>query len=176
MGKEYPYPELFSHTIPSGETLYGMIFKPKNLDHREKYPVVLNVYGGPEVQLVSNTFKVRSSEAKLCLAYSQVRKHFFYFQGYRQGRNHLLASQGFCVVCIDSRGSLNRGSAFEAHLRLRMGQVEMQDQVDVLQGLADKKPYLDMSRVAVHGWSYGGYLSLMALAKFPHIFKVSDPW
>ena len=86
----------------------------------------------------------------------------------------MLASQGFVVVCIDSRGSLNRGAAFEAHLRLRMELVEMQDQVEVLQWLASVSGYLDMTRVGVHGWSYGGYLSLMALAKFPDIFKVRE--
>ena len=93
-------------------------------------------------------------------------------QGCRQIRNHLLASQGYCVVCVDSRGSQNRGTAFEAHLRLRMGQVEMRDQVEMLQWLAGVTGYLDMSRVAVHGWSYGGYLSLMGIVQFPHVFKV----
>ena len=53
------------------------------------------------------------------------------FQGMRQMRNHLLASQGYCVVCIDSRGSQNRGTVFEGHIRHRMGQVEMADQVEV---------------------------------------------
>ncbi len=54
---DYQSPELFSHAISSGETLYGMVFKPTNMVPRKKYPVVLSVYGGPEVQLVSNTFK-----------------------------------------------------------------------------------------------------------------------
>ncbi len=93
-------------------------------------------------------------------------------QGCRQIRNHLLASLGYCVVCIDSRGSQNRGTAFESHLRLRMGQVEMGDQVEMLQWLSSVTGYLDMERVAVHGWSYGGYLSLMAIVQFPKIFKV----
>ncbi len=93
-------------------------------------------------------------------------------QGCRQIRNHLLASQGYCVVCVDSRGSQNRGSLFESHLRLRMGQVEMRDQVEVLEWLAGQQDCLDMERVAVHGWSYGGYLSLMALVQYPKLFKV----
>ncbi|QQP54098.1 Uncharacterized protein FKW44_006813, partial [Caligus rogercresseyi] len=61
-----------------------MVFKPHSLTPGKRYPVVLNIYGGPEVQLVSNTYK-----------------------GMYQLRNHLLASQGYCVVCIDSRGSKN---------------------------------------------------------------------
>jgi len=150
LDSEYNAPELFNATIGSGEMLYGMVFKPHNLRSGKKYPVVLNVYGGPEVQLVSNSFK-----------------------GTRMIRNHLLASQGFCVVCIDSRGSDNRGVAFESHIRLKMGQLEMADQVEVLRWLANVTGFMDMSRVAVHGWSYGGYLSLMGLAQYPSVFKVA---
>ena len=58
MDKDYQPPELFSHKISSGDKLYGMMFKPKNMVAGRKYPVVLSVYGGPEVQLVTNTFKV----------------------------------------------------------------------------------------------------------------------
>ena len=147
--KQYHYPELFSHTISSGDKLYGMVFKPHDLQIGMKYPIILSVYGGPEVQLVSNTFK-----------------------GMRQMRNHLLASEGYCVVSIDSRGSHNRGTAFEAHLRHRMGQVELTDQVEVLRWLGSVTNYMDLTRVGIHGWSYGGYLSLMGLVKYPDIFKV----
>jgi len=51
-------PEIFTHKIKSGDTVYSMIFKPHNFQLGVKYPTILNVYGGPEVQLVSNTFKV----------------------------------------------------------------------------------------------------------------------
>ena len=73
-------PELFTHKIASGETLYAMVFKPHGFRPGVKYPTVLNVYGGPEVQLVSNSFK-----------------------GMRQLRMHMLAARGYCVVAIDSR-------------------------------------------------------------------------
>ena len=62
--------------------------------------------------------------------------------------------------------------AFESHIRHRMGQVELADQVEVMSWLGSVAGYLDLDRVAVHGWSYGGYLSLMALAQFPKLFKV----
>lgn len=88
-------------------------------------------------------------------------------------RNHLLASQGYCVICIDSRGSWNRGSSFAGHLRLRMGQVELADQVEVLKWVLENSSYMDMTRVGIHGWSYGGYLSLMGLIQYPKLFKVS---
>jgi dipeptidyl-peptidase 9 len=114
------------------------------------YPTILNVYGGPEVQTVSNSFK-----------------------GMRQLRMHMLASQGYCVICIDSRGSRHRGVQFESHLRRRLGTVELADQVEVFRILAKQLGFIDLNRVAIHGWSYGGYLSLMALVQFPELFKVA---
>lgn len=114
------------------------------------YPTILNVYGGPEVQTVSNSFK-----------------------GMRQLRMHMLASQGYCVICIDSRGSRHRGVQFESHLRRRLGTVELADQVEVFKILAKQLGFIDLNRVAIHGWSYGGYLSLMGLVQYPDLFKVA---
>ncbi|XP_075146421.1 dipeptidyl peptidase 9 [Haematobia irritans] len=151
-GKPEPQycPQIYSPQLPSGEIVYAMVFKPHNFQLGVKYPTVLNVYGGPEVQTVNNTFK-----------------------GKHQLRMHMLAAQGYCVICIDSRGSRHRGIKFESHIRCRMGQVELNDQVDALRILADQLGYIDMNRVGIHGWSYGGYLSLMGLAHYPHIFKVA---
>ncbi|XP_053671772.1 dipeptidyl peptidase 9 [Anopheles nili] len=143
-------PSIHSPRISTGEVLYAMVFKPHNFTLGVKYPTVLNVYGGPEVQTVSNTFK-----------------------GMRQLRMHMLASQGYCVICVDSRGSRHRGVEFESYIRCRMGTVELADQVEVLRILAEQLGYIDMDRVAIHGWSYGGYLSLMGLVHYPDIFKVS---
>lgn len=69
----------------------------------------------------------------------------------------MLASQGYCVICVDSRGSKNRGVTFESHLRCKMGRVELADQVEVLNILAKELGYIDMKRVAIHGWSYGKF-------------------
>ncbi|XP_017752257.1 PREDICTED: dipeptidyl peptidase 9 [Eufriesea mexicana] len=143
-------PEIYTHKISSNDTIYSMIFKPHNFQAGVKYPTILNVYGGPEVQLVSNTFK-----------------------GMRHLRMHMLAAQGYCVVLIDSRGSHHRGLVFESHLQHRMGTVELNDQVEVLKWLADTTGYIDLNRVAIHGWSYGGYLSLMGLIQYPEIFKLA---
>ncbi|XP_068156351.1 dipeptidyl peptidase 9 [Drosophila tropicalis] len=143
-------PQIFRPQLSSGDIVYAMVFKPHNFELGVKYPTVLNVYGGPEVQTVNNTFK-----------------------GKHQLRMHMLAAQGYCVICIDSRGSRHRGKRFESHIRGRMGQVELNDQVDALRILADQLGYIDMERIAIHGWSYGGYLSLMGLIQYPHIFKVA---
>lgn len=91
----------------------------------------------------------------------------------RQLRMHMLASQGYCVICVDSRGSRHRGVRFESHIWRRMGRVELADQVEVLQKLANELDFIDMERIAIHGWSYGGYLSLMGLIQYPNVFKVS---
>lgn len=146
-----PKPELFTYQLKSsGELIYGVIFKPEFMENGVKYPCLLDIYGGPEVQIVSNSFK-----------------------GVRQVRRHLLASEGYVVCAFDCRGSHHRGKTFEGHIYKRMGQVEIEEQVEVLNWLAENTGYIDMKRIAIHGWSYGGYLSLMALAQRPDIFKLS---
>ncbi|RUS16149.1 Alpha/Beta hydrolase protein, partial [Jimgerdemannia flammicorona] len=92
---------------------------------------------------------------------------------------------GFAVALIDSRGSSDRGTAFEAHLRYRMGTVELKDQIEGLRHLAQARigavpnsqgdfvSVIDLERVAITGWSYGGYLSLMAIAQYPEVFKIA---
>ncbi|XP_031832018.2 dipeptidyl peptidase 9 [Nomia melanderi] len=143
-------PEIYTHKISSGDIIYSMIFKPHSFQQGVKYPTILNVYGGPEVQLVSNTFK-----------------------GMRHLRMHMLAAQGYCVVLIDNRGSHHRGLVFESHLQHRLGTVELSDQVEVLKWLAETTGYIDLNRIALHGWSYGGYLSLMGLIQYPGVFKLA---
>lgn len=142
-------PVLFSYQLKeSGEIVYGLIYKPDFMQADKKYPCVLEVYGGPAVQLITNTFR-----------------------SVRLIGRHVLASQGYVVVVIDCRGSANRGKAFEAHTHRRLGQLEIKDQVEVLTWLANSTNYIDMNRVAIHGFSYGGYLSLLGYGLRPDIFK-----
>lgn len=72
-------PDLYTHEISSGHVLYAMVFKPHNFQPNRKYPTVLNVYGGPEVQLVSNTFKVGQSFCYLCVDYNFFFLCLYYF-------------------------------------------------------------------------------------------------
>ncbi|CAN9500357.1 unnamed protein product [Ophioblennius macclurei] len=143
-------PEIFSFTGKSGFKLYGMLYKPQNLAPGKKHPTVVFVYGGPQVQLVNNSYK----EVK----YLRLRT---------------LASLGYVVLVIDGRGSCQRGLKFEGAVKDKMGQVEISDQVEGLHYIADKYQFVDLTRVAIHGWSYGGFLSLMGLIHKPDIFKVA---
>ncbi|KAM4746824.1 dipeptidyl peptidase 8 isoform 2-T2 [Rhinophrynus dorsalis] len=146
----YVAPEIFSFPSRTGFTLYGMMYRPHQLQPGKKYPTILFIYGGPQVQLVNNRFK-----------------------GVKYFRLNTLASLGYVVVVIDNRGSCHRGLKFEGAFKYKMGQVEIDDQVEGLQYLAAKHSFIDLDRVGVHGWSYGGYLSLMALIQRPDIFRVA---
>ncbi|KAK7944465.1 hypothetical protein WMY93_000193 [Mugilogobius chulae] len=145
---DYNPPEIFDFPGKSGFQLYGMVYKPHNLQPGRKHPTVLFVYGGPQVQLVNNTFK-----------------------GMKYLRLNTLASLGYAVVVIDGRGSCQRGLEFEGALKNKM--VEIEDQVEGLQYVAQKFNFVDLSRVAIHGWSYGGFLSLMGLIQRPNVFKLA---
>ena len=90
-------------------------------------------------------------------------------------RNYLLSSLGYVVISIDSRGSSNRGKAFESHIYKRLGTVELKDQLEVLEKLAKDFSFLDLTRVAINGWSYGGYLALRGIVDHPDVFKVKPP-
>ncbi|GCC38590.1 hypothetical protein chiPu_0017105 [Chiloscyllium punctatum] len=147
---DYVPPEIFNFPSKSGFKLYGMLYKPHNLQPARKYPTILFVYGGPQVQLVNNSFK-----------------------GIKYLRLNTLASLGYAVVVIDGRGSCQRGLLFEGALKNKMGQVEIEDQVEGLQWVAEKYGFIDLNRVAIHGWSYGGFLSLMGLIHKPKVFKVA---
>ncbi|KNC76490.1 hypothetical protein SARC_11015 [Sphaeroforma arctica JP610] len=88
-------------------------------------------------------------------------------------RWQLLAKLGYAVLIVDGRGSIRRGTAFENHIKGRVGQVEIDDQVEALEYFSATFGCIDMSRIAIHGWSYGGYLALMGLATRPDIFKLA---
>lgn len=142
-----------------GIVLYGCLYKPKSYQPDQSYPTILHIYGGPKTQLVMNEFKFPRLMRYLMSVYF-----------------------GFAVVIIDSRGSSDRGLQFESYIQHNLGTVELRDQMEGLQYLNDtrfgsegkgKKSVIDLERVAITGWSYGGYLSLMALAQYPEFFKMA---
>ena len=148
----HPYAPYAAEHVPTefgsigaadGQRMYYKLLKPRNLEAGKKYPVLIDVYGGPGVQRVTNTWSSL-------------------FHQY-------LAQQGYIVFALDNRGSGLRGTKFETALNLRMGQVEVQDQlkgVEFLRAL----PFVDASRIGIYGWSYGGYMTLMCLMQAPEVF------
>jgi dipeptidyl-peptidase-4 len=139
-------PEIVEVRGPSGDTLYGALLKPRTMEPGRRYPVVVMVYGGPGEQSVLNFWQPN-------LLW-----------------NHL-ADRNVIVFQLDNRGSAGRGPAFEAHISGRAGEVELIDQIAGLDHLA-KLPFVDKDRVGIHGHSYGGTMTLLAMLKAPDRFKV----
>eukprot|EP01116_Phalansterium_solitarium_P021868 TRINITY_DN6999_c0_g3_i2.p1 TRINITY_DN6999_c0_g3~~TRINITY_DN6999_c0_g3_i2.p1 ORF type:complete len:788 (-),score=139.69 TRINITY_DN6999_c0_g3_i2:465-2828(-) len=144
-------PELVSFTNKLGLTIHGAVYKPADFDPNKRYPTILYVYGGPHVQLVVNRYE------SLIVRFAK----FFMWN-----------SMGYAVAVFDGVGSYRRGLHFEGHLRNSMGTVEISDQVEGINYLV-AQGIVDPARVAITGWSYGGYLSLMAIAQRPDVFKLS---
>jgi dipeptidyl-peptidase-4 len=125
-----------------GETLHYSVIKPLDFDPAKKYPVVVFVYGGPAAQTVLNSWPGRADA-------------FF---------NQYLSQHGYIVFSIDNRGTPRRGVKFGSALFGHQGNVEVIDQlrgIDYLKTL----PYVQANKIGVYGWSNGGYMSLMLLAK-----------
>jgi dipeptidyl-peptidase-4 len=122
-----------------------VIVRPRDFDASRKYPVVLNVYGGPHGIVVSAP-----------------RDGYLLPQW--------LADQGFIVVASDGRGTPHRGRDWERVTHLNFIDIPLDDQIDALQSLGQKFPEMDMSRVAISGWSFGGYFAAMAIMRRPDVF------
>ncbi len=133
-----------------GQTLYYQLIKPIDFDPAKRYPVIIDVYGGPGNQRVRNAWG----------GFPRGNEGFF---------RQYLAQQGYVVFTLDNRGSGFRGTAFEGALYRRMGSIEIEDQVRGVEFLRSL-PYVDARRVGVFGWSYGGYMALMAMVRAPDYF------
>lgn len=141
-------PEFVELQNRDGVTLYGALYRPRT-SSRKPLPTVVNVYGGPHAQMVTHSWGMTASM-----------------------RVQFLRSLGYAVFVLDNRGSANRGLAFEGALYRDMGNSEVQDQVDGVRWLVEQG-IADPARVGVHGWSYGGYMSLMCLCRAPEVFSVA---
>lgn len=147
----YNQPEVTVGTMKAadGETdLYYRLVKPVGFDVNQKYPAIIYVYGGPHAQMITNT------------------RHF----GAR-GWDIYMAQKGYVMLTVDNRGSANRGLAFENCTHHQLGTEEMKDQlkgVELLQSLS----FVDSSRIGVHGWSYGGFMTTNLMLTYPETFKV----
>ncbi|MCB0733373.1 MAG: DPP IV N-terminal domain-containing protein [Flavobacteriales bacterium] len=148
--KDYKLGEMTIGSIPNGTgpDLYYRLFKPVDFDPNKKYPVIVYLYGGPHLQLITNSWLGGAN-------------HWY----------HYLAQQGFIVFSIDNRGSSNRGFDFESSVHRQLGTLEMQDQLTGLSWLK-KNNWVDSTRMGIHGWSFGGFMTTSMMTRNPGVFKV----
>lgn len=148
---DYLVPHVELGTIKAADEatdLYYRLIKPYDFDSTRKYPAIIYVYNGPHAQLVHNTYR-----------------------GGARGWELNMANLGYIVLTVDGRGSANRGRAFEQVIHRQLGTHEMADQlrgVELLRSLG----YVDMERLGVYGWSYGGFMTTNLMLSYPEIFKV----
>lgn len=147
----YSVPEYSSGSLKADDgttDLYWRMVKPVGFDPSKKYPTVVYVYGGPHAHNVEASW------------------HY----GSRSWETYM-AQKGYLLFIIDNRGSENRGKAFEQATFRQLGQVEMRDQ---MQGVKYLKtlPFVDADRIGVHGWSFGGFMTISLITNYPETFKV----
>lgn len=141
--------EMTSYKNAYGEDLNAFVIKPVNFDPGKKYPVLMYVYGGPGYQLAVNRW---------------MGANYFWFE--------LLAQKGYMIVCTDGRGTGFKGEAFKKSTYLQLGKYEIEDQIYVAKELG-KLPYVDPARIGMFGWSFGGYMSSLAITKGADVFKAA---
>ena len=148
-GYQQPIFEMGSIKAADGVTdLYFRMVKPSDFDATKKYPTVIYVYGGPHAHNVDASWHWASRS----------------WETY-------MAQKGYIVFILDNRGSENRGIAFEQATFHQLGQIEMQDQMKGVEYLRTL-PYVDMDRLGVHGWSFGGFMTISLMTNYPDVFKV----
>jgi dipeptidyl-peptidase 4 len=128
-----------------GALLYGRLIRPSGFAPGKKYPVIVIVYGGPHAQAVHNAWP-------------------------GMGWDQVLAHRGFVVWQLDNRGSSGRGHKWESVIFRNMGAHELEDQKEGVKYLASLG-FADTSHMGIHGWSYGGYMTLYALTNAPGLFR-----
>lgn len=133
-----PKAEFFTMTTDDGQSLNGYIIKPTGFDAQKRYPVIMSQYSGPGSQEVLNRWKI--------------------------GAENYFARAGYVVVCVDGRGTGGRGRAFSDVVYKRLGYYESMDQIAAA-NYAASLPYVDANRIAIYGWSYGGYEAIMAASQ-----------
>ena len=141
---------LFTIKNNTGIDLYCRMFKPVNFDSAKKYPVIVYWYGGPHAQLVLNGWNGGAGD--------------YWFQ--------YMAERGYVVFTLDTRGSDNRGKAFEQTIFRRAGEAQMEDLVSGVNYLT-ALPYVDKNNMGLFGWSYGGFMTTDFVLNHPGVFKAA---
>jgi dipeptidyl-peptidase 4 len=143
-GYKIPQKEFFSFKTSGGVELNGYMIKPLNFNSGSKYPVLLTQYSGPNDQQVLNSFSVN-------------------WENY-------LAQEGYLVVCVDPRGTGARGEEFRKCTYGQLGKLESDDQIEAAKYLT-RQSFVDTKKIAIWGWSYGGYISSLCMTKGGDLFK-----
>lgn len=143
-----PEKEFFTFRTERGDVLHGWKMMPKDYEQGKRYPVVMFQYSGPASQRVLNQWRKRWEE--------------------------YLAAQNYVVVCVDGRGTNARGRDFRNATYMHLGLKEAEDQISTAQYL-QTLPYVDPQRIAITGWSYGGFESIMCLSKQPRVKEGETP-
>ena len=149
--RNYQQPIFESGSIKAADgttDLYYRLVKPAGFDPTKKYPTVVYVYGGPHAHNVDASWHWASRS----------------WETY-------MAQKGYVIFILDNRGSENRGRDFEQATFHQLGQIEMQDQMKGVEFLRSL-PYVDIERLGVHGWSYGGFMTISLMTNYPDVFKV----
>ncbi|MDC8106637.1 S9 family peptidase [Chryseobacterium sp. B21-037] len=148
--KNYQRPEIKNVNLKAddGTPLYGKIILPTNFDPNKKYPVIVYLYNGPHLQLITNSFP---ASGNLWYEY--------------------MAQNGYIIFTMDGRGSSNRGLKFEQAVFRNLGTTEMNDQMKGVNYLKSL-PYVDTERMGIHGWSFGGFMTTSFMLRQPDVFKV----
>ena len=133
-----------------GIDLYSRIIKPANFDETKKYPVLVYVYGGTHAQLVTNRW----------------------LGGASMWMTWLATQKDYIVFTVDNRGSANRGFAFESIIHRNAGEAAMEDQLVGVKYLKSL-PYVDAKRMAVYGWSYGGFMATSLMLRHPGVYTTA---
>ena len=148
-GYKHPIFECGSIKAADGVTdLFYRMVKPADFDPAKKYPTVVYVYGGPHANNIQASWHWASRS----------------WETY-------MAQKGYIVFILDNRGSQYRGRDFEQATFHQLGQIEMQDQMKGVEYLKTL-PYIDMNRLGVHGWSFGGFMTISLMTNYPDVFKV----
>jgi dipeptidyl-peptidase-4 len=147
----YKIPEMKIGSLKAADgvtDLYYRIIKPVDFDSTQKYPAIVYVYGGPHAQLVNNRW----------LGGARLWEYY-------------MAQNGYVLFILDNRGSANRGLEFENVIHRQCGVNEMKDQMKGIKQL-ESLGFVDMNRIGVHGWSYGGFMTTSLMVNYPDVFKV----
>lgn len=138
---------LFTIKDKDGGDLYCRMYLPTDFDSTKTYPVIVYLYGGPHAQMVRNYWNGAGT---------------LWFQ--------YMAQNGYIVWTLDNRGSGNRGQAWEQNTFRKLGTVEMEDQMQGIEYLKSKS-YVDTTRMGIHGWSFGGFMTMSMMSRNPGVFK-----